>query len=211
MRGFKIFLDICLLATLICQPETFFPQQVLWREQKCGGNAWILWNCRKKWFIHARFWEPTMRSWWKGLSDRQRDELKTLCPVDGFGEQGFAPFLSGMPDVGGRGVTVGRKSGGKKGCDEGPWAVGCIAVACCLSPFFKYWLESIFEEATSTRKPSLTCQSLSSKDRITASLVFVSTLSSLRSCSNWCLIFRFPQQIFNEHKLCPRVPRWLSG
>lgn len=152
MRGFKIFLDICLLATLICHPETFFPQQVLWREQKCGGNAWILWNCRKKWFIHARFWEPTMRSWWKGLSDRQRDELKTLCPIDGFGEQGFAPFLSGMTDVGGRGVTVGRKSGGKRGCDEGPWAVGCSS--CLLfEPILQIlawvniWRGYLYEEA----------------------------------------------------------------
>ena len=198
---------------MICQPETFFPQQVLWRQQKCRGNAWILWNCRKKWFIHARFWEPTMRSRWKGLSDRQRDELKTLCPVDGFGEQGFAPFLSGRTDVGGGGVTEWEGSlEGKEGVMRDPeqWAV---AVACCLSLFFKYWPESIFEEATSTRKPSLTCQCLSVKDHITASLVFLSTLSSLKSCSNWCLIFRDSiNRYLMSTKYAPAFPNgWLSG
>ena len=105
---------------------------------------------------------------------------------------------------------VGRKSGGKRGCGEGPWAVGCSS--CLLfEPILQIlawvniWRGCLYQEAFPDLPISLLQRSYHSLSGFPKHTFFSEVVLKLVFD-----IQRFHQQIFNEHPLCPSIPRWLA-
>ena len=105
---------------------------------------------------------------------------------------------------------VGRKSGGKRGCDEGPWAVGCSS--CLLfEPILQIlawvniWRGYLYQEAFPDLSMSLLQRPYHSLSGFPKHTFFSEVLLKLVFD-----IQRFHQQIFNEHQVCPSVPQWLA-
>ena len=105
---------------------------------------------------------------------------------------------------------VGRKSGGKRGCDEGPWAVGCSS--CLLfEPILQIlawvniWRGCLYQEAFPDLPISLLQRPYHSLSGFPKHTFFSEVLLKLVFD-----IQRFHQQIFNEYQLCPSVSRWLA-
>ena len=97
---------------------------------------------------------------------------------------------------------VGRKSGGKRGCDEGPWAVGCSS--CLLfEPILQIlawvniWRGCLYQEAFPDLPISLLQRPYHSLSGFPKHTFFSEVLLKLVSD-----IQRFHQQIFNEYPWC---------